>query len=123
MDEIIKQIIEWGHEKGINNPDTQFNKLSEEKDEAYEQYVIWRTLGIASNIIDEKYRMDWIESRADHSTKLATELGDVGVVWILLCDMLDVDPKLALELAHTKNKDRNGKTINGNFIKEDDLRS
>lgn len=124
MDEIIKQIIAWGNEKGINNPTKQFNKLAEEMLEANEEYVAVKTLDRIANIIDDdNYRMDWIELSAEHSTKLATELGDIGVVWLLLCNMLEVSPRLALELAHEKNKDRKGKTINGNFIKEEDLRS
>lgn len=122
MNEIIEKIIKWGNDKGINNPDKQFNKLAEEMLEAHEEYVVVKTLDEIANIIDEEnYRMAWIELSAEHSTKLAIELGDIGVVWLLLCNMLDVSPRLALELAHEKNKDRKGKTINGNFIKEEDL--
>lgn len=105
MDEIIKKIIEWGNEKGINNPEKQFNKLAEEMLEAHEAYLA-----------SEYYKPS--ETEYDH---LVEELGDIGIVWILLCDMLDVNPLEALEVAHEKNKDRKGKTINGNFIKEEDL--
>lgn len=110
MDEIIKQIIAWGDEKGINNPTKQFNKLAEEMLEAHEAFV------------DCADRTGGIFSKERHA-HLVEELGDIGVVWVLLCDMLGVNPQEALEVAHNKNKDRKGKTINGNFIKEDDLRS
>lgn len=121
MEEIIKQIIDWGNEKGINNPTKQFNKLAEEMLEAHEAYIIVK---------------HWIQYKpqllhnplfngaiADFETwkHLKEELGDIGVVWILLCNMLDVDPLEALEAAHNKNKDRKGKTINGSFVKEEDL--
>lgn len=99
---LVKQIIEWGNEKGINNPDNQFNKLAEEMLEAHEAYFDSMIQGV-------------------NTTHLKEELGDIGVVWILLCDMLGIDPYEALEIAHNKNKDRKGKTINGNFIKEEDL--
>lgn len=105
MDEIINKIIDWGNGKGINNPTKQFNKLAEETLEAHEAYLA-----------SEYYKPS--ETEYKH---LVEELGDIGVVWILLCNMLDVDPLEALEAAHTKNKDRKGKTINGSFIKAEDL--
>lgn len=117
MDEIIKKIIEWGNEKGINNPDKQFNKLAEEMLEAHEAYLekkFHRRHKTAITVITEFYPR--------HLDKhLKEELGDICVVWILLCNMLGISPLEALEIAHKKNKDRKGKTINGNFIKEDDL--
>lgn len=108
---LVKQIIEWGKEKGINNPTNQFNKLAEEKLEAYEAY----------KTKDLMFYFGKKEEFAAADFHLKEELGDIGVVWILLCNMLGVDPYEALEIAHNKNKDRKGKTINGNFIKEEDL--
>ena len=111
MDEIIKKIIDWGNEKGINNPTKQFNKLAEEMLEAHEAY----------KTKDLMFYLGKKEEFADADLHLLEELGDIGVVWVLLCNMLDVNPLEALEAAHNKNKDRKGKTINGNFIKEEDL--
>lgn len=102
MEKLIETIIEWGDEKGINNPEKQFQKLAEEMLEAHEEYVC------VSYGLSDHYN-------------LSLELGDIGVVWVLLCDMLGVKPQEALEAAHNKNKNRKGKTINGNFIKEEDL--
>lgn len=106
MDEIINKIINWGNEKGISNPSKQFNKLAEEMLEAHEACV------------EMAVTEDWTGTLILH---LKEELGDIGVVWILLCNMLDVDPLEALEIAHNKNKNRKGKTVKGNFIKEEDL--
>lgn len=105
MNKIIEQIIEWGDEKRINNPTKQFNKLAEEMLEAHEAYLA-----------SEYYKPS--ETEYEH---LVEELGDIGVVWVLLCNMLDINPQGALGAAHNKNKVRKGKTINGNFIKEEDL--
>lgn len=107
MDEIIKKIIDWGNNKGINNPIKQFQKLAEEMLEANEAYFEHKHARLKTK--DEKF---------EH---LIEELGDIGVVWLLLCNMLEVSPKFALYTAHEKNKERKGKTINGNFIKEEDL--
>lgn len=106
MDETINKIIKWGNEKGIDNPAKQFQKLAEEMLEAHEAYL--------EMVITE----DWTGEYEEH---LKEELGDIGVVWILLCNMLEIDPREVLEIAHNKNKDRKGKTIKGNFIKEEDL--
>lgn len=115
MNEIIEKIIKWGNEKGINNPDKQFNKLAEEMLEAHEAYQTLKHL--------IQYTRIWYGAVLDLEARnhLKEELGDIGVVWVLLCDMLGVKPQEALEAAHKKNKDRKGKTINGNFIKEEDL--
>lgn len=113
MNSLIKQINEWGDSKGINNPEKQFQKLAEEMLEAHEVYSDMRFTSVMSVITP-----DWATHQKKH---LKEELGDIGVVWILLCNMLDVDPFKALETAHNKNKDRKGKTIHGSFIKEEDL--
>lgn len=104
MDELIEKIIKWGAEKGINNPEKQFQKLAEEMLEAHEAYK------------DFEYTEDF-----ECLQHLEEELGDIGVVWVLLCNMLNIKPLEALGAAHAKNKDRKGKTINGNFIKASDL--
>lgn len=114
MENLISDIIKWGKEKGINNPDKQFDKLDEEKREAYQA------------LLEERYYLmyvkditiDWSRQMDKH---IKEELGDIGVVWILLCNMLEVDLLEALQIAHNKNKNRKGKTINGTFIKEEDL--
>lgn len=113
MNKIIEQIIEWGNDKGINNPDKQFQKLAEEMLEAHEAYIE-KEVRFVSKLLDSVE----IERLENH---LIEELGDIGVVWVLLCDMFSISPSEALRMAHTKNKDRKGKTINDNFIKESDL--
>ena len=50
------------------------------------------------------------------------EMGDVFVTLIILCDQLNMDPVDCLGRAYEKIKDRKGKTINGVFVKEEDLK-
>lgn len=104
--ETITNIIQWGRNKGINNPKTQMEKLGEELLEAKEALTVLDVFG-SLDIYSE-----------DAENHLYEELGDIGVVWLLLCDMLDIDPMDALEVAHDKNKDRKGKTIEGCFYKD-----
>lgn len=116
MDELIEKIIKWGDEKGINNPEKQFQKLAEEMLEAHEAYLNGEFCNMYAPA--EAITEDWSRHLKNH---LIVELGDIGVVWVLLCNMLEIEPLAALEIAHDKNKDRKGKTINGNFIKASDL--
>lgn len=115
-EKIIKQIIEWGDSKGIDNPEKQFQKLAEEMLEAHEAYE--KTKAFYSFALQDEHFDDKLEI---FGLNLKEELGDIGVVWVLLCNMLDVDPFEVLQLAHNKNKDRKGKTIHGSFVKEEDL--
>lgn len=50
------------------------------------------------------------------------EMGDIIVTLIILCKQLDIDPVECLEMAYNKIKDRQGKTLNGTFIKAEDLK-
>lgn len=101
---IVSKIMKWGRDKGINNPEKQLQKMREETSEA--------TFALVENMI--------LETTVTEQ-HLVEEVGDMGVVWLLLCQMLDIDPYYALEVAHNKNKDRKGKTIKGSFVKESDL--
>ena len=49
-------------------------------------------------------------------------MGDIFVTLIILCDQLNLDLVDCLARAYEKIKDRKGKTINGVFIKEGDLK-
>lgn len=116
MDGLIEKIIKWGDEKGINNPEKQFQKLAEEMLEAHEAWLKEKSCRIYAP--EAAITDDWARQLDEH---IKEELGDIGVVWVLLCNMLNIRPLDALEVAHEKNKDRKGKTINGNFIKASDL--
>lgn len=54
------------------------------------------------------------------NTKL--EFGDVIVTLIILSNQLNIDFVECLEMAYDKISKRKGKTINGTFIKEADLK-
>lgn len=94
---VIEEIIEWGQEKGIDNPDKQTIKLMEECGE------------LAHEISRGHY----------YSEDLKDAIGDIGVVLIILADILDLDFGSCLNMAYEAIKDRRGKTVNGSFIKND----
>ncbi|MDD7044338.1 MAG: MazG nucleotide pyrophosphohydrolase domain-containing protein [Peptoniphilaceae bacterium] len=49
------------------------------------------------------------------------EMGDIFVTLIILCEQIGIDPEECLSMAYEKIKGRSGRTINGTFIKEEDL--
>lgn len=49
------------------------------------------------------------------------EMGDIFVTLIILCEQLGIDVVECLGRAYIKIEKRSGKTINGTFIKSEDL--
>lgn len=96
IDDLIR---EWGREKGINNADKQFEKVIEEIAE------------IAREIVRGRY----------DSNELYDAIGDAFVTIIILADLLGINPIDSLDIAWDEIKNREGKTIDGCFVKRSDL--
>ena len=100
MEELIAKVKEWGKARGLDKTDPyrQAVKLQEEVGE------------LAAAIL----RDDYIEQE--------DAVGDILVVLINLCVELDIsDIDDCLWCVYDEIKDRKGKTINGVFIKDEDL--
>ena len=95
---LIVLVKDWGRQKGINNIPIQLLKCQEELME------VWNAI----------YKKEPREN-------VKLELGDCVVTLIILADLLGIDLDEAVEKAFNKIKVRTGKTINGNFIKQEDL--
>ena len=93
---VIEDIIKWGRDKGIDNPDKQTIKLMEECGE------------LAHEISRGRY----------HSDEVKDAIGDIGVVLIILADILGTDLQYCLGQAWFEIKDRKGKTVDGSFVKD-----
>ena len=94
---LIEEIIKWGQDKDIDNPDKQTIKLMEECGE------------LAHEISRGRY----------NSEEVKDAIGDIGVVLIILADILGTDFGVCLNMAYEAIKDRKGKTVDGSFVKED----
>lgn len=93
-------IIQWGYARNIVSPKNtpkQFMKVSEELGELAE--------GINKN----------------NQGQIKDSLGDILVTLIILSKDLDVELLDCLRGAYDVIKDRTGKTVNGVFVKEEDL--
>lgn len=110
FDDLIQKVLEWAKDKDLlrsENADKQFLKFMEEVFEF-------------KTVFDFK---KWRNKRGVVflNRDLCLEMGDVFVTLIILCKQLDISPVTCLDLAYDKIKDRKGKTINGVFVKEEDL--
>lgn len=111
MNELIKKVEAWGEEKGImdqSNAPKQFMKFIEEVFE-------FKTMFEAEEMICSLYG-DYIRF---NDTKM--EFGDVLVTLIILAKQMNLDWEECLIMAYDKIKNRKGKTIDGVFVKEEDL--
>lgn len=110
FEELQASVIDWAdkHELlKIENSERQFMKFIEE-------------------VFEFKTEYDFIKSRREKdlvyfNRDMMLEMGDIFVTLIILCEQLNLSPQYCLKEAYQKIKDRKGKTINGTFIKEEDL--
>src|SRR5699024_1884456 len=100
FEELHELIIDWAYERNIidaKKTSKQFMKVTEELGELAE--------GI----------------NKDNQGQIKDSLGDILVTLIILSKDLDVDLLDCLRGAYDVIKDRTGKTVNGVFVKEEDL--
>lgn len=111
FEELQEKVLEWADSHDLlheENADKQFLKFIEE--------VFEFKTEMDSFTAEFIYR-DLVDIRED----MQLEMGDVFVTLIILCKQLGIEPQECLELAYDKIKDRKGKTINGCFVKAEDL--
>lgn len=96
MSEVVDNVIQWGRDKGLNDPKAQLNKVMEEVGE------------IAHEITRNRF----------DTPELSDAIGDTLVTVIILSDILGYDPIKCLEEAYEVIKNRKGETKNGTFVRE-----
>ena len=98
MQDTILNIENWANEKGLLTPENtekQLQKLGEEYGELIEAILKKKPI-----------------------KEVQLEVGDMGVVLIILSQKLGFDFLDAVDAAYQKSKNRGGKTENGVFIKK-----
>jgi NTP pyrophosphatase (non-canonical NTP hydrolase) len=99
MNELTIQIEQWAAERGLHiaDPNKQVLKLGEEFGEL-------------------------CEGRAkDRPDQVVDSIGDMYVVLTILALQLDTNIEQCVQLAYNEIKNRQGKMVNGVFVKEADL--
>lgn len=112
FEELKTKVEEWADDKDLlheENADKQFMKFIEEVFEFKREIDISNLRRLVG---DNK---DFI------SRDINLEMGDIFVTLIILCKQLGIDCVECLQLAYDKISKRRGKTIDGTFVKEEDL--
>lgn len=123
--ELKELVLEWADDKDLlheENADVQFGKFIEEVFEFRDANTLY--LNERNGLDSEFASYGEIESDGYLQTleeDLKLEMGDVFITLIILCEDLGIDPVVCLEMAYKKISKRRGKTINGTFIKSEDL--
>ena len=114
FEELQKLTLEWAKDKDLlhaDNTDKQFLKFIEEVFEFKTEYdIFWHEVERQGSISREMIN------------SLLLEMGDIFVTLIVLCRQIGIEPTRCLDMAYEKIKDRTGKTVNGIFIKQEDLK-
>lgn len=108
FEDLKELVLEWAKDKDLlhsKNADKQFMKFIEE-------------------VFEFKSEMDLIHILGGNelnSHDMMLEMGDIFVTLIILCEQLEIDPVVCLEMAYKKISQRRGRTIDGVFYKQEDL--
>lgn len=122
FEDLQKLTLEWADDKDLlheENVDKQFMKFIEEVFEFKTEFNIWGLYKKFKH--DKKIEQDFSIKEHDVWMSMKDEMGDIFVTLIILCEQLDIDPVECLSMAYKKISKRTGKTINGQFIKSEDL--
>ena len=118
FEDLQKLTLEWADDKDLlheENAEKQFMKFVEEVFEFKSEFDYLCRIGKDPSEVYSDYEQ--IETQEN----MELEMGDIFVTLIILCEDLEIDPVVCLEMAYEKISKRTGKTINGTFVKEEDL--
>lgn len=116
------KVLRWADDKDLlysKNMDRQFLKFIEEVFEFKTELDIWKLYKKFKH--DENIEQDFSIEEFERWENLKLEMGDIFVTLIILCEQIGIDPVKCLSMAYEKISKRKGRTINGCFIKEEDL--
>lgn len=113
--------------KMINNFEelrTNVEQWAKDKDLLHEENAEKQFMKFMEEVFEFKSEMDDNQRFAPSSVDIKNmklEMGDIFVTLIVLCNQLGIDCVECLSMAYDKISKRKGKTIDGVFIKEEDL--
>lgn len=116
--ELKELVLEWADDKDLlhaENVDKQFMKFIEEVFEFKTEFDYLCRIGQSPEEVYSDYEQIETQENMD------LEMGDIFVTLIILCEQIGIDPVYCLSKAYEKISKRTGKTINGQFIKSEDL--
>lgn len=118
FEELRENVEQWAKDKDLlhsENAEKQFMKFIEEVFEFKTEFDYLCRIGQSSEEVYSDYEQ--IETQEN----MELEMGDIFVTLIVLCKQLDIGIVDCLQMAYEKISKRKGKTVNGLFVKEEDL--
>lgn len=122
FEELKTNVENWADDKDLlheENAEKQFMKFIEEVFEFKAEMDIWKLYKKFK--YDENIEQDFSIEEVERWKNLKLEMGDIFVTLIVLCNQLGIDCVECLDMAYEKISKRKGKTVNGLFVKEEDL--
>ena len=122
FEELRTNVEKWADDKDLlhsENAEKQFMKFIEEVFEFKTEMDIWKLYKQFKR--DENVEQDFSVEEVERWKNMKLEMGDIFVTLIILCKQLGIDCVECLQLAYDKISKRKGKTIDGTFVKEEDL--
>ena len=120
FEELKTKVEQWADDKNLlhsENADKQFMKFIEEVFEFKFEMQGLKNYQDSCELLDIEGTLD--KNQMKRNMKL--EMGDIFVTLIVLCKQLGIDCVECLQLAYEKISKRHGRTIDGIFVKEEDL--
>lgn len=118
FEELKTKVEEWANDKDLlheENAEKQFMKFMEEVFEFKSEFDYLERMGEDPSETYSDYEQIEIQEN------MQLEMGDIFVTLIILCKQLGIDCVECLQLAYDKISKRHGRTIDGIFVKEEDL--
>lgn len=118
FEELRQKVLDWADSHDLlheENANKQFMKFIEEVFEFKTEFDMNKER-FTIYTIDKR-----IKFKPNKLKEMKLEMGDIIVTLVVLCEDLGIDPIECLEMAYKKIKDRKGKTVDGKFIKAEDL--
>lgn len=126
----LAQAYQEGYKEGREKPYLLKNLVEDwanDKDLLHRKNAPKQFLKFIEEVFEFKSEMDQVE-RVEHeklkeiyTENMKIEMGDIFVTLIILCEQLGINVIECLEKAYKKIEARTGKTINGTFVKSEDL--
>ena len=115
FEQLQEKVLCWANDKNLlhaENADKQFMKFIEEVFEFKSEFDYLDRISLFK---------DEVEEITATQENMQLEMGDIFVTLIILCEQIGIDPVKCLSMAYEKISKRKGRTINGCFVKEEDL--
>ena len=118
-EELSKLVIDWGESKGILDSSTALRQLDKTQEELDETRAALKKL----NDLDRQPNLMEVlgirpENKEDILAEVKDGIGDMLVTIVLLAKMVDLDTTDCLNAAYDVIKQRTGKMVDGQFVKD-----